>query len=496
MFAHVEVELAEADELRRTVQGQQTAIQAAHDRTTAAEAAIREAEDEAERFKADYLSACQTIATMHEAATGRTGMGPLLGVVEDVASTRDAFLAQQARADTLDRLCREQRKRADDAEEHLAAYVDIFGPDAVDDFHKMQHRAVTAEAVTAETKRLMERRTTTLRERAEQAERRALQLEKDARDNGADAHAEHQRAKAAERALQRVRDADSLGAALAVVAEHDGLTPDAACQFAAVAEAAESPRALLDEQARAHAIELAEWKRRNANQGETIRDMGRANWEAHERVRVAEFHAADAKERARVATVAALALRAQTPDAAQAALARIRAARTWGEVWTPLGMYYGMTPEQAGTEARNRRTEAERTAEQRIEAYRGEVESADEHTVRAMAARDRYRAAWRSARRRAHAHAAEEQRVRGWLEHWADRARTAEGDLATIRNRDQLAAALLTIRDRAFRYRAAWHSARRGRAAAEAALAAELPDVIAGQQARAADEARAQLARP
>jgi hypothetical protein len=324
MFAHVEVELAEADELRRTVQGQQTAIQAAHNRTAAAEAAIREME-----------------------------------------------------------------QRALDAEEQLTAYRAVLGPRPLDRIRKAEQRA-------------------------EQAERRALQLEKDARDNGADAHAEHQRAKAAERALQRVRDADTLGAALAVVAEHDGLTPDAARQFAAVAEAAESPRAQLDEQARAHAIELAEWKRRNANQGETIRDMARANWEANARAHAAE-------ERAEAA-------------------ARIG--------------------------------------------------------VRHMATAERYEAAWRSARRRARAHAAEEQRVRGWLEHWADRARTAEGDLATIRNRDQLAAALLTIRDRAFRYRAAWHSARRGRAAAEAALAAELPDVIAGQQARAADPDRAQLARP
>ncbi|MFD8216193.1 hypothetical protein ACFV2U_21205 [Streptomyces sp. NPDC059697] len=222
--AHVETALGEAAELRRTVAGQQTAIQAAHDRTAAAEAAIREME-----------------------------------------------------------------QRAVDAEEQLRAY-------------------------------------------------RAVEIEAD-RDR-------------AEATLQRVRDADSLGAALAAVAEHDGLTPNAAHQFAAIAEAAESPRALLHEQARAHAIKLAEWKRRFANQGETIRDMGRANWEASTRAHAAE-------ERAEAAT-------------------RIG--------------------------------------------------------VRHMA--------------------------------------TAE------------------------RYEAAWHSARRGRAAAEAALAAELPNVIAGQQARAADPDRAQLARP
>ncbi|MGW7197241.1 hypothetical protein [Streptomyces chryseus] len=45
--AHVEAELAESNELRRTVQGQQTAVQRAHDRTLAAEDAIREAEQRA-----------------------------------------------------------------------------------------------------------------------------------------------------------------------------------------------------------------------------------------------------------------------------------------------------------------------------------------------------------------------------------------------------------------------------------------------------------------
>lgn len=44
--------------------------------------------DEIAALKADYLRACQTIAAMHEAATGRTGEAPTLGVVEDVAALR------------------------------------------------------------------------------------------------------------------------------------------------------------------------------------------------------------------------------------------------------------------------------------------------------------------------------------------------------------------------------------------------------------------------
>jgi chromosome segregation ATPase len=112
------------------------------------------------------------------------------------------------------------------------------------------------------------------------------------------------------------------------------------------------------------------------------------------------------------------------------------------------------------------RTRQWRDAEQRAEA-------AARVGVRHMAAAERYEAAWRSARRRACGWAAEEQRVRGWLEHWADRARLAEAALARV-HRD------------AVRLGLAWRSARRRARAAEAALAAELPDVIAGQQARAA----------
>lgn len=43
---------------------------------------------DAERYKADYLRACETIAQMHAAATGRPGEGPTRGVVEDVEDVR------------------------------------------------------------------------------------------------------------------------------------------------------------------------------------------------------------------------------------------------------------------------------------------------------------------------------------------------------------------------------------------------------------------------
>ncbi|MDT0432785.1 hypothetical protein [Streptomyces salyersiae] len=91
-----------------------------------------QAQQDAERFKADHLAACRTIAEMHEAATGRTGMGPIRGVVEDIADMRERaerieqgdtaalHLAQSAAAAWQQR-ADEAEKRAYDAEQALAA---------------------------------------------------------------------------------------------------------------------------------------------------------------------------------------------------------------------------------------------------------------------------------------------------------------------------------------------------------------------------------------
>lgn len=63
---------------------------------------IKELTVDAERFKQDHLGACGTIAEMHAAATGRTGMGPVRGVVEDVADVRARGLAaEEALANAL-----------------------------------------------------------------------------------------------------------------------------------------------------------------------------------------------------------------------------------------------------------------------------------------------------------------------------------------------------------------------------------------------------------
>lgn len=57
--------------------------------------------EEHERVKADYQHACETIARMHEAATGRSGEAPARGVVEDVAELRERAEAAEAKLDRV-----------------------------------------------------------------------------------------------------------------------------------------------------------------------------------------------------------------------------------------------------------------------------------------------------------------------------------------------------------------------------------------------------------
>ncbi|MFF5642087.1 hypothetical protein ACFY8Q_07205 [[Kitasatospora] papulosa] len=171
-----------------------------------------------------------------------------------------------------------------------------------------EHRAEVADAVTAEIKRLMERRTATLRQ---QADRLAEELAERSKHDGR-----------TEATLQRVRDAETLGQALAAVAEHDGLTPAQAAASAAFATAAEKPAAVEAEREREHAIRLA------------TAEQARA-----EAVRVA--------------------------DRATSTLLRIRHARTAGDAWVILGEHYHMHSTDAGRLARRWRTTAEQAAADR-----------------------------------------------------------------------------------------------------------------------------------
>ncbi|MFE5851997.1 hypothetical protein ACFQ61_02055 [Streptomyces sp. NPDC056500] len=213
-------------------------------------------------------------------------------------------------------------------------------------------------------------------------------------------HLAEQLRAAAEATLQRVRDADTLADALAAVAEHGGLPPEAARATARIAEAAESAEARLAEQARAHAIALAA-----------------------------------AEQRATDAEFVALRLSAQTPTAAGRTLAAIRNAKTPADALTHLGMYYSWTPGQAGAHANQWRTTAERIA-----AVTAAREQALQRDARSDA--DRYQAAWRNARRRASDQRARADRLhresQRWYDHAIDVSRRADAvdrDAATARDR-------------------------------------------------------------
>ncbi|MGW7197240.1 hypothetical protein [Streptomyces chryseus] len=257
------------------------------------------------------------------------------------------------------------------------------------------HRATAAEqqlaAVRSELHDVKLRRDDARAGRAD-AERRAGIAEQVAEGNKKHVQQLIPDMKRAEAALDRVRNAPSLGAALAAVADYDGLNPARARIQAEFTEAADSTRARLDEQAREHAIELATMARR--------------------------------------------------ASAAETTLDRVRAARQWADVWTALGMHYGLTSQQAGQEARARRT----TAERRADGWR-------QHALTADARADRHLAAWRSARRRAREHAVEEARIRGWCGHWNRKHREArhqlDRTLAAWRNARQRAADRTEERDRA-----------------------------------------------
>jgi hypothetical protein len=257
LFAHVEVELAEADELRRTVAGQQTAIQAAGSRAEAAEAAIVEAEKDRDAALAELAA--------HQAAEAQR--------VKQGTSTH-------------------YRARAEQAEEHLAAYVGIFGPEAPDDFHTMQHRAKQAEAAIARV------RDTTQRMRAGSPQGAAAIY--------------------ADRIEQALAD------------DPYALTPEQTAVHVAFGAAADSAEARLAEQQRAHEIELATVRRATISeqQAETLRrEVSRAEGDAR-----AEQHRADryrlawfAARRDRRADRAAMAAELPFVDAGRRQLAAIQA---------------------------------------------------------------------------------------------------------------------------------------------------------------------------
>jgi hypothetical protein len=338
--AHVETELGEADELRRTVAGQQTAIQAAHDRTAAAEDAIREmeqravdAEEQLRMYRVVYGEGSDHAVTIvrqydaaHQAAEQRAEAAERqIGILSAV---------DEGRAHGAQRIMNERdewQQRAETAEGQLYSrrrtLAAVLARPAETPFDELTEYA--ALVLTRSGERII-----AAVQRAEQAEAALAELAQALRLT---------REYVGEDLLPAVEGWSWYDAlrrhAPRELGDTPELTPQAAAVHRAFVEAADSPRAQLDEQARAHAIELAEWKRRNANQGETIRDMGRANWEANARALAAE-HRADryrtawfACRRDRRADRAAMAAElplAQAVERVRALAARMRAGSPQG----------------------------------------------------------------------------------------------------------------------------------------------------------------------
>jgi hypothetical protein len=66
--------------------------EAALDKACSTDSLLNELKHKTQALERDYLLACQMVAQMHAAARGRWGIGPKLGVVEDVQDLRRKYL--------------------------------------------------------------------------------------------------------------------------------------------------------------------------------------------------------------------------------------------------------------------------------------------------------------------------------------------------------------------------------------------------------------------
>ncbi|MFF4118982.1 hypothetical protein ACFY0P_36815 [Streptomyces sp. NPDC001714] len=137
------------------------------------------------------------------------------------------------------------------------------------------------------------------------------------------------RAQQAEATLARVRAAATLGAALAAVAEHDGLSPEQVAVHTAFATAADSTEARLAEQTRSHAIELATVRRAAVHQLDALGTALTATQARAIRYRTAWFAARRDRRADRTAMAAELPL-AQAVERVRALTARMRAGSPQG----------------------------------------------------------------------------------------------------------------------------------------------------------------------
>ncbi|MEU3102947.1 hypothetical protein [Streptomyces griseoflavus] len=280
---HVEAELAEGDAARQSERGQQRAMERERQRVEAAELAIVEAEQRAEQAEQQLAAYLASEEERRGEAVDPVTLWP--------ARALEAVREAGRRAEEAGQIAARQREMH---EERRRALADAIGAPADTPWPKL----VTDARTDAE----LARRATEIHRSATEA---AAELTRS--ENARDAlrsrlDAAEQRHRHAEQALDRVRQADTLGAAVAAVAEHDGMTPQAAAVHAAFANAADSARARLDEQAREHAVALATERRTGERAVEAWKERAREAEEqaAQQRARATGWraHAIEADDRA------------------------------------------------------------------------------------------------------------------------------------------------------------------------------------------------------
>ncbi|MFB6846225.1 hypothetical protein ACFCXS_15370 [Streptomyces sp. NPDC056373] len=216
-----------------------------------------------------------------QADENRRAMAGTTQALERHREAADAAIRElEQRAGQADALSQAAHQCSNEAEQHRAEAVQRLA--AQQQMHEDRRRALAdALAAPADTP-------------WPQLVDRAQLRDQHARENSAEATDQYKRARRAEAALDRVRQADSLGAALAAVAEFDGLTPQAAAAHGALTDRADTTAARLAEQQREHEVALATerrtgeraveaWqKRAREAEEEVAQQRARANgWRAH-----------------------------------------------------------------------------------------------------------------------------------------------------------------------------------------------------------------------
>lgn len=270
-----------------------------------------------------------TASTQQRAPKGRdrdrTDRRAVVDVLLD--RTRRGVLSA-AEAALLCEHVREEQRLADESRRAMAGTTQALerhreAADAA--IVEAEQRAETAAGKLSDSETLGHR----LLQRAERAEEQLAHVE---RGDAAATHlansaatAWQQRADRALAALARVRNAQTLGDALAAVAEHDGLSPTAAHIHGRILDRADSTEARLAEQQREHDIALATERRRTEGWKRNARDAERragryyVAWLAARRDRYAD--------RAAMATELPL---AQAIERVRALAARMRAGSPQG----------------------------------------------------------------------------------------------------------------------------------------------------------------------